>query len=100
MKKFWSILVTVILTVIIIMLTYTLIYATKNGFNLEEIEKIPENIKKEEKIKMDTNIDSKCKKNEKTATGTINLPSEASQIIKKAYVELLAQTASGNIEVD
>lgn len=57
MKKIYSILTIGILTLIIIMLTYTLICSVKNGFDLEEIEKIPENIKKEEQIQIDkTNV--------------------------------------------
>lgn len=52
-KKICSISLIVILTFIIIMLSYSLIYSAKNGFNLEEIEKIQENIRKEEKIQID-----------------------------------------------
>lgn len=53
MKKICLISLIVILTFIIIMLLCTLIHSAKNGFDLEEIEKIPENIRKEEKILID-----------------------------------------------
>ncbi len=102
MRNFWIMLGIVLLTIIVIMLINVLIFAAKNGFQWGDIERIPENIRKEEKIELNE-IDT-IKLNFKTSDIKVMITDEPELKIiqysnKKLEEKELFYTSKNNKEI-